>query len=784
MVSSGSKRYSYRPLQNPEIRLVQLHPAQNHDDEIRLTINHERLEPEGTKSNTARLSRRELQKTLPQGWEVFETLEARYLFCYDPDESERDYDDSPGDEGSDDESQGEGESDDESEDGFLTTWDHPDPDFDRALYELPADATLWQRKPAFEALSYTWGPPDNPGTAFIRPTSGNDHVSTLPIGKNLESALRHLRSASECRTLWIDAICINQGDDKEKATQVVRMADIYSRATRVVVWLGPAENDSNLAVATLDYLGAQVVATTDSFRMTAPEAEEPTWYDNDLRLPYSDEEWRAIDALIHRPWFTRVWTAQEIQLANRLAIVQAGSAAMSWSHFRCAIHCLTDKNQHGPKRLDIPLVNGSVISSKDRPLFDLFLRYQVRECSNAHDKVYGMLAMVPPGFAAATRPDYKQPVSKTYMDAFIANTTLLERWDVFGCDVFARSPELDKAPSWVPDLQTRQRRAFSGLTQFAAGNSRLDYQFVDSDKFRVRGIRCATVKARSHCGSSRDAAALHIISLWEPDDLYTASYVTGTSLLEAFAVTILQNEFRDRNPMDEGYPTLEDWMRTCKKHLFNDAEEEHDQFNTSFYLDNMAVSRCTGRVYMETEEGYIGLGPTGSRVGKSSDHIASSPVYSRSSEQDIPNRDTGDIICVFLGCNVPVVLRPLSDGNYRLVGDAYVNGLEDAQSLLGRLPNPWRVQIFDHPDQEFRIEHRYLNQETGELTASDPRLEDHVEWTRVPLEELGRNLTGDDPLVIDFFRHKSSGRMMNSDPRLLPDALEARGVQLQWFTII
>jgi hypothetical protein len=37
--------------------------------------------------------------------------------------------------------------------------------------------------------------------------------------------------------LWIDAICINQADLDERKQQVQLMRDVYSGASRVVVWL-------------------------------------------------------------------------------------------------------------------------------------------------------------------------------------------------------------------------------------------------------------------------------------------------------------------------------------------------------------------------------------------------------------------------------------------------------------------------------------------------------------------------------------------------------------------
>lgn len=38
--------------------------------------------------------------------------------------------------------------------------------------------------------------------------------------------------------IWIDAICIDQSDSTEKATQVPLMSEIYRQALQVNVWLG------------------------------------------------------------------------------------------------------------------------------------------------------------------------------------------------------------------------------------------------------------------------------------------------------------------------------------------------------------------------------------------------------------------------------------------------------------------------------------------------------------------------------------------------------------------
>ncbi|KAK3387329.1 hypothetical protein B0H63DRAFT_469813 [Podospora didyma] len=93
---------------------------------------------------------------------------------------------------------------------------------------------------------------------------------------------------------------------KDGERTVKRMSDIYRLAHRVVVWLGPRTPDSKHALDTLEYLGKQVVVSTNWSRMPAPDAAEPTWYKNRERLPYDQKTWRAIGELLSRDWFERM----------------------------------------------------------------------------------------------------------------------------------------------------------------------------------------------------------------------------------------------------------------------------------------------------------------------------------------------------------------------------------------------------------------------------------------------------------------------------------------------
>lgn len=75
-------------------------------------------------------------------------------------------------------------------------------------------------------------------TEFIPPPPSPFAFSIVAVTPNLELALRHLRRRSQRRTLWIDALCINQEDEDEKMAQIQRMGVIYASAAAVVVWLG------------------------------------------------------------------------------------------------------------------------------------------------------------------------------------------------------------------------------------------------------------------------------------------------------------------------------------------------------------------------------------------------------------------------------------------------------------------------------------------------------------------------------------------------------------------
>jgi hypothetical protein len=135
----------------------------------------------------------------------------------------------------------------------------------------------------YEALSYVWGSEEKPRRITV---VGNQHGERdFAITENLHAALSQIQDHDIPRIIWIDAVSIDQSNNIEKSYQIPLMAEIYAKASRVIVWLGEAQDDSTQALEAIRTAAASVMS-----RSAAPKLPE-----------------QAISALLDRPWFRRIW---------------------------------------------------------------------------------------------------------------------------------------------------------------------------------------------------------------------------------------------------------------------------------------------------------------------------------------------------------------------------------------------------------------------------------------------------------------------------------------------
>ncbi|KAH7021368.1 heterokaryon incompatibility protein-domain-containing protein [Microdochium trichocladiopsis] len=169
----------------------------------------------------------------------------------------------------------------------------------------------------YDALSYTWG--DGGNTHHLQ-----CHGADLSITKNLCQALLELRySGSTPRWLWVDAICINQEDDNDKAIQIRNMLFIYKQASKVVAWLG-ADLVHAQVLPDLATIGGKRSVGQHS-RLAIPTAPEPR------PLPHTlDTISQALTEVYRHPYFQRIWVQQEVFAASVLRVRCAG-VEFDWS---------------------------------------------------------------------------------------------------------------------------------------------------------------------------------------------------------------------------------------------------------------------------------------------------------------------------------------------------------------------------------------------------------------------------------------------------------------------
>ncbi|KAI0479752.1 HET-domain-containing protein [Xylaria cf. heliscus] len=206
-----------------------------------------------------------------------------------------------------------------------------------------------------EALSYVWGMDTSRESILV-------DQKPFSVRRNLYEILGHLRRADATRTIWVDAICINQSDAEEKAYQVRLMRDIYSNAKDTIIWLGdyqtteisdvvnsPAEARASLPVG----FGG---ITLDQYDLCAI-LEEYQKYPKDKL--WDEKQW-AIYVMLNRcvlhiqnhEWWERIWTVQEATLPSKSPIVFFRGRSFSFDNIITAERLLLEHREQTIKSRD------------------------------------------------------------------------------------------------------------------------------------------------------------------------------------------------------------------------------------------------------------------------------------------------------------------------------------------------------------------------------------------------------------------------------------------------
>ncbi|VUC36617.1 unnamed protein product [Clonostachys rosea] len=312
----------------------------------------------------------------------------------------------------------------------------------------------------YEALSYVWGNHLNQATIEV---SGR----SLQITKTLHTALSRLRLSDEPRSLWIDQLCINQDDLKEKAAQVQKMRSIYSNCTRCLIWLGEVDAalempDAVNAVSFLECLASTVGPSTDDYKQARSRLESmPTFLSAMQAL-------RSI-SVQDCPWWHRVWTVQESILPSDKAFIW-GPLQITWDTLVNAseawVSGACDDWLDG-EYWDVAIEAGGlghflakiiwirIAEGDNHDLFQSMIRWRSRKATDPLDNIYALTGLHTPGeFPRIEKCDYSLSVVRLYSEFTV---DLINK---FGLIVLGFDPRLEPeiatpgVPRWALDMKS------------------------------------------------------------------------------------------------------------------------------------------------------------------------------------------------------------------------------------------------------------------------------------------------------------------------------------------
>ncbi|KAG5655200.1 hypothetical protein KAF25_010934 [Fusarium avenaceum] len=490
--------------------------------------------------------------------------------------------------------------------------------------------------PDFEALSYVWGNASSQRSIFI-------NERPISVGENLEAALRQLRPHSgKPRTLWTDAVCINQSDLAERSQQVAQMDSVYSNATSVVVWLGRETNTSSQVYDTLERLQQAITFKNDT------EALKRV-----LKFPFQPEPYNGVfDTKPNHPHSLP---------ASSVGTYLTKKGADFYSEYI-----------QSPELSDITRACVFAKTLPDLSMADLLSLTSSFQATDARDRLFSLISLLPKTSQERVvfRPDYTTDARRLFIKAAKYFTTELRSLAVITArprspDYFKMLGDIDHLPSWVPDWSYEQQfwqLNSIWINEFSAFKTMASYMEAQNQQDKP-GQTLNTPTAKREAMQVFNAS-LHKVSPFDFEFSHCDEvlYVKGerADIIEEIGpsfdlfITLLRsratgsNHDRGEQSHNEHMGIIHQWKNIA--HMFDKGpypftgQSRAEAFWRTLFLDR-------------TKKGYIGLSH--------------------------PQTQVGDEVTILFGAAVPIVLRRYPEGCI-VIGQSYVHGMMDGEIIQAR----------------------------------------------------------------------------------------------------
>jgi hypothetical protein len=468
------------------------------------------------------------------------------------------------------------------------------------------------------------------------------------------------------------------------------MGDIYSSASLVVVWLGTSDDSTELALGLLNDLGGQMLEYRKIQKLNS-YAEAQTVNIPFRYPPLEAPAWPAVRSLLQRPWFSRVWTFQEIVLAQD-AILYCGARTLRWKRFEVFLLGLSTFSQ-GPDAEDSRL-KGAEIDALEifkapsillRPenhkpedtqlflgLFPLLDSLRLRQATDPRDKVFALLNVAYDAKESNLKADYCKSHAEVY--AMTAKWLLRTQKRLDFLSLVEKKDKLDLI-SWVPDFRYKDPWNFLHQPrQISRGNCRV-YNTSGSTTATIIDIESTYQLTVSgiYVGTVVDRTA--------PPGNLTNNVAIGAAVLDGgqwhlFARNCAVNGVYPATgePIDLTYHRLRIWDQLPTEGLLYRRQRtspitqvpQPGPISYDYAKDAMVhggkedigmniLSKTARKRMFKTETGYMGIAHRSVEIG--------------------------DKVYVFMGGEMLFVLRPFVGNYFGFGGESYVHGIMDGEML-------------------------------------------------------------------------------------------------------
>ncbi|KAK8030351.1 heterokaryon incompatibility protein-domain-containing protein [Apiospora arundinis] len=546
------------------------------------------------------------------------------------------------------------------------------------------------RTPKYDALSYVWGSSEPQKVINL------EDGSYISAGPNLCLALSDLRRKWRSRTLWIDALCINQQDDNEKGHQVLMMSQVFRTATITRAWLNHEVDPRDPSLRALPKLAGKKHFKKGGIWVVAYSKRDIIL--NHLRMAQKVEDhdwsfWKPAIDILRDVYWSRIWIQQELIVSQQVRFHLRTTEIPGKHIFRfhdfmridSIDNLVPDHPSHKLRRgftLYYGRDNYQVIEArrKDsrRPLIALISSADKLEASNPLDVVYGCLALGNQLEIRTLVVDYSLSLAQVYANVIKSH---IIHWKYLDFFLFTALRPCLGYPTWLP---TREHRPIF-LIFMGSRTTELDWlttpASVSDDGLHLLGVQACFLDTIAYVSAVTDPQYASVGNILQAISKCLFQIHPNAKRGEAWASDSLIGVLKWRFPIGWGDPPLDvtgDMLQEILEFIRTSPLQTHFGFSATLNVLKQispAFGNSRGAAMRNLAMCLVSFIPVTTQAGR-----LGFVSWTNRERKALP----GDKVWLVAGCSQPVILREQGPGSgqFSVIGPALFAEFMDRKNTL------------------------------------------------------------------------------------------------------